>query len=95
MTIEVRPARTCDVAVIRRLVDEYAPQGILLNKPTVTLYEDVQEFLVAEQSDGSVVGCGAWLQLGGPSLFQYGLSCQRSADAAGASASDALTAVKK
>ena len=59
MTIEVRPARTCDVAVIRRLVDEYAPQGILLSKPTVTLYEDVQEFLVAEQPDGAVVGCGA------------------------------------
>ena len=59
MSIEVRAARTCDVAVIRRLVDEYAPRGILLNKPTVTLYEDVQEFLVAARPDGEVVGCGA------------------------------------
>jgi amino-acid N-acetyltransferase len=59
VSVEVRAARTCDVAIIRRLVDEYAPHGILLNKPTVTLYEDVQEFLVASQSDGEVVGCGA------------------------------------
>ena len=58
MSIEVRAARTCDVAGIRRLVDEYAPRGILLNKPTVTLYEDVQEFVVAAL-DGDVVGCGA------------------------------------
>ena len=54
----VRPARTCDVAAIRRLVDYYAPRRILLNKPTVKLYEDVQEFLVAELG-GDVVGCGA------------------------------------
>jgi amino-acid N-acetyltransferase len=59
VSVEVRAARTCDVAIIRRLVDEYAPRGILLSKPTVTLYEDVQEFLVAERPDGHVVGCGA------------------------------------
>lgn len=58
MTALVRSARTCDVAAIRRLVDAYAPRGILLDKATVTLYEDVQEFLVAEQ-DAQVVGCGA------------------------------------
>lgn len=54
----VRPARTCDVAAIRRLIDLYAPRKILLDKATVTLFEDVQEFLVAE-IDGAVVGCGA------------------------------------
>lgn len=59
MSLEVRPARTCDVTAIRRLVDEYAPGGILLDKPTVTLYEDVQEFLVAAAAGGDVVGCGA------------------------------------
>ena len=58
MSIDVRPARTCDVAAIRGLVDTYAPRGILLNKPTVTLYEDVQEFLVATRGE-QVVGCGA------------------------------------
>ncbi|MDQ1706436.1 MAG: amino-acid N-acetyltransferase [Frankiaceae bacterium] len=59
VTAEVRSARTCDVAEIRRLVDLYAPRGILLDKPTVTLYEDVQEFVVSARPDGTLVGCGA------------------------------------
>jgi amino-acid N-acetyltransferase len=58
-SVLVRPARTCDVTSIRRLVDEYASRRILLDKPTVTLYEDVQEFLVAEDGAGTVIGCGA------------------------------------
>ena len=58
MTACVRPARTHDVAVIRRLVDLYAAKRILLDKATVTLFEDVQEFLVAEEA-GVVAGCGA------------------------------------
>jgi amino-acid N-acetyltransferase len=61
--IVVRRARTGDVKAIRGFVDAYAPERKLLNKPTVTLYEDVQEFWVAEQTLGdaapSVVGCGA------------------------------------
>jgi amino-acid N-acetyltransferase len=56
--ITVRRARTADVKAIRGFVDAYAPARKLLNKPTVTLYEDVQEFWVAERADG-VVGCGA------------------------------------
>jgi len=60
VTFAIGPARTSDVAGIRRLVDLYAPDRILLDKATVTLYEDVQEFLVARSStDGAVVGCGA------------------------------------
>jgi len=54
----VRHARTSDVALIRDLVDTYSPEGRLLSKATVTLYEDVPEFLVAEV-EGVVVGCGA------------------------------------
>jgi amino-acid N-acetyltransferase len=54
----VRPARTSDVPLIRRLIDLYADTGILLDKPTVTLYEDVQEFVIAEV-EGEAVGCGA------------------------------------
>jgi amino-acid N-acetyltransferase len=56
--ILVRPARTSDVKSIRELVDSYAAPGQMLSKETVTLYESVQEFLVAEK-DGVVVGCGA------------------------------------
>lgn len=55
----VRRARTSDVRAIRRLVDLYVPARILLDKPTVTLYEDVQEFWVAEEPTFGVVGTGA------------------------------------
>lgn len=45
---------------VRRLVDPYVGEGILLDKATVTLYEAIQEFWVAERDeDGLVVGCGA------------------------------------
>ena len=56
--IVIRPARTTDVKAIRQLVDSYAAPGQMLTKETVTLYESVQEFTVAEV-DGKVVGCGA------------------------------------
>jgi amino-acid N-acetyltransferase len=56
--VVIRPARTADVREIRALVDVYSPDGRLLSKATVTLFEDIQEFLVAE-ADGRVVGCGA------------------------------------
>ena len=54
----VRRARTSDVRSIRSFVDAYADDRRLLSKATVTLYEDVQEFFVAERG-GEVVGCGA------------------------------------
>jgi amino-acid N-acetyltransferase len=57
-TVDIREARTSDVRAIRALMDAYAAHRILLSKATVTLFEDVQEFYVAE-ADGVVVGCGA------------------------------------
>jgi amino-acid N-acetyltransferase len=64
----VRRARTPDVPAIKAIVDIYAGSGRhLLAKDLVTLYEDVQDFLVAEVT-GDVVGCGAlhvlWADLG-------------------------------
>ncbi|CAL9461243.1 Amino-acid acetyltransferase [Nocardiopsis dassonvillei] len=46
--VQVRRARTGDVAHIRRLVDTYTADRRVLSKSTVNLYEDVQEFWVAE-----------------------------------------------
>ena len=67
MSLHIRPARTQDVLTIRGLIDTYTPDRRLLSKHTVTIYEDVQEFVVAEL-DGQVVGCGAlhvmWEDLG-------------------------------
>ena len=56
--MQIRPARTSDIKGIRQLIDSYSPQGRLLTKETVTLYESVQEFTVAMDGD-EVVGCGA------------------------------------
>ena len=59
-TVTIRRARTGDVRALRRLLDQYVQERILLDKAPVTLYEDIQEFWVAERvSDGRVVGCGA------------------------------------
>ena len=58
MSLLIRQARTSDIKAIRGIIDEYAAGRRLLTKETVTLYESVQEFTVAE-IDGKVVGCGA------------------------------------
>ena len=63
----VRQARTGDVRAMRDLIKPYVRRRILLGKELVTLYEAVQEFVVAER-DGQIVGCGAlhvlWEDLG-------------------------------
>ena len=59
MAYTVRRARTSDVRAIARLVAGYADDRIVLGKETVTYYEDIQEFRVAEEDDGTVIGCGA------------------------------------
>ena len=67
-TFTVRPARTSDVPLIQALVEPLAQQRILLGKDRVVLYEAVQEFRIAENEAGEVVGCGAlhvmWEDLG-------------------------------
>ena len=59
MVAVIRRARSSDVPAVRALVDHYTPDRRLLGKATVTLYEDVQEFFVACDADGQVIGCGA------------------------------------
>ena len=67
MATTIRPARTGDIKAIRKIIDTYSLQRRLLSKETVMLYEDVQEFFVAE-NNGEVIGCGAlhvlWEDLG-------------------------------
>ena len=55
----IRRARTRDIRAIPLVAGNMA-SGRVLRKATVTLYEDVPEFWVAERSsDHAVVGCGA------------------------------------
>ncbi|GAA4662335.1 amino-acid N-acetyltransferase [Arthrobacter cryoconiti] len=56
--ITLRPARTSDVHAIKDLVAPLAQERILISKETVTYFESIQEFTVA-QVDGEIAGCGA------------------------------------
>ncbi|MEK9663463.1 MAG: N-acetylglutamate synthase, partial [Candidatus Nanopelagicales bacterium] len=58
MSGHIRPARTPDVGAIHDLIAEYTEDRRMLAKAMVTLYEDVQEFIVVER-DGEIVACGA------------------------------------
>ncbi len=64
----VRRARTSDVEGIQRLIEPLVQQRILLGKDLVAFYEAVQEFVVAVDGAGALIGCGAlhvmWEDLG-------------------------------
>ena len=57
--ITLRPALPADVRAIDALVQPLAAEKILLGKELVAYYEAVQEFMVAEDAAGAIVGCGA------------------------------------
>jgi amino-acid N-acetyltransferase len=64
----VRRARTSDVPAIQALIEPLVNRRILLGKDRVVFYEAVQEFRVAEDESGALIGCGAlhvmWEDLG-------------------------------
>jgi amino-acid N-acetyltransferase len=64
----VRAARSADVRGIQSLLEPYVQRRILLGKDLVVLYEAVQQFVVAEDESGRLIGCGAlhvmWEDLG-------------------------------
>ncbi|MFZ4843864.1 amino-acid N-acetyltransferase [Mycetocola saprophilus] len=64
----VRPATTRDIPGIMSLMQPFVERRILLGKERVVFYEAVQEFVVAEDSAGTLVGAGAlhvmWEDLG-------------------------------
>jgi amino-acid N-acetyltransferase len=68
VSFTVRRARTSDVPGIEALIEPLVQQRILLGKDRVVLYEAVQEFRVAEDESGRLIGCGAlhvmWEDLG-------------------------------
>ncbi|RLP72240.1 amino-acid N-acetyltransferase [Mycetocola tolaasinivorans] len=66
--ITIRRARTRDVPGIMALIQPLVERRILLGKERVVFYEAVQEFVVAEDATGTLVGAGAlhvmWEDLG-------------------------------
>lgn len=67
-SVTVRRATTRDVPAMRALLDPLVHRRILLGKELVTLYEAIQEFRVALDAEGRIVGFGAlhvfWEDLG-------------------------------
>ncbi|MCI1675071.1 MAG: amino-acid N-acetyltransferase [Ancrocorticia sp.] len=59
MTVQFRPAKPSDVRDIAQIVAPYANRRILVSKELISYFEDVQEFVVATDDGGDVVGCGA------------------------------------
>ena len=68
----LRPARPADVRAIAELVRPYAERRVLVSKDLISYFEDIQEFIVAEEVPGHgggddeeasavprIVGCGA------------------------------------
>jgi amino-acid N-acetyltransferase len=68
VSFTVRPARTADIPSIQALVEPLVQRRILLGKERVVFYEAVQEFRVAIDDEGVLIGCGAlhvmWEDLG-------------------------------
>lgn len=68
MTFTVRRATTRDVPEIETLIAPLVQQRVLLGKDRVVFYESLQEFRVAEDDEGRLIGCGAlhvmWEDLG-------------------------------
>ncbi|MBK7721214.1 MAG: amino-acid N-acetyltransferase [Austwickia sp.] len=57
--IEVSAARTADVREIRQLVEPEVAKRTIISKDAVAYYEALQEFRVARDETGRLVGCGA------------------------------------
>ena len=57
-----------DVRGIQALLEPWVQRRVLLGKDLVVLFESVQQFTVAEDADGNLIGCGAlhvmWDDLG-------------------------------
>ena len=74
--VRIRRARTRDVTQIRRLVDTYSVDRRVLSKSTVNLYEDIQEFWVAEAENGPETPDGPEIS-GGPDAPGQGGAVER------------------
>ncbi|MDR0956904.1 MAG: N-acetyltransferase [Endomicrobium sp.] len=56
--MNIRPAKVKDVKEIHSLVEHYANNREMLHRSLSAIYENVQEFIVAE-NDNKIIGCGA------------------------------------
>ncbi|MGH9407417.1 MAG: N-acetyltransferase [Terriglobia bacterium] len=57
--MKIRKAELGDIASIFEMINHYAAERIMLARPLTDLYESVREFLVADNEEGKIAGCGA------------------------------------
>lgn len=55
----LRPARTSDIVAIQAMRAPLVDSNVLLQHQLVSLYERVQEFVIAESKDGRILAAGA------------------------------------
>lgn len=58
-TIIVRKAHIDDVPAMAELINSYGRQGIMLARSRHQLYQFIRDFVVAENDQGRIIGCGA------------------------------------
>ena len=54
----VRRARVTDAGEIQRLITTFADRDEMLHRSLGEIYENIRDFYVAEDEQGSIVGCG-------------------------------------
>ena len=57
--MKIRPAKVSDVKAIHKLVEFYAEKKEMLHRSLNSIYENIQEYIVAEDEKGQVAACGA------------------------------------
>ncbi len=56
--IEIRKATVRDVPAILEIVNDYAQEQVMLARSPLAIYENLRDYVVAEEAD-QVIGCGA------------------------------------
>ena len=55
----IRPAHVQDAAAICELINYHAQRGRMLHRSLESVYDALRDFLVAQDTDGTIVGCVA------------------------------------
>ncbi len=67
--VRLRPGSFGDVPPMADLINGYAAHGLMLPKSLGQLYRTLREFVIAEDADGRLLGCGA-LRIYDPGLAE-------------------------
>lgn len=57
---KIRPAKVGDVPRILSLINNFAKEGLMLSRGPQSAYENIRDFVVAEDCNGEIQGCGAF-----------------------------------